>query len=172
MKNRTNFKSSTLLIALTLGLTSSQIFAADNTMTEGNANAYVTSFKALDADSDGTLSKSEAGKEKLFTKHFSVADKDSDGTLDQEEYANYKTKTEQSNVKRVVKDSVITSRVKGSLLKEEGLKSMKVGVKTHQGVVQLSGFVETEEQIQQAGKIATETEGVKSVKNSLILKKE
>jgi osmotically-inducible protein OsmY len=39
-------------------------------------------------------------------------------------------------------------------------------------VVQLGGFVETEEQIEQAGKIATNTEGVKSVKNSLILKKE
>lgn len=75
-------------------------------------------------------------------------------------------------MKRVVKDSVITSKVKGNLLKEEGLKSMKVSVKTQQGVVLLSGFVETEEQIQQAEQVASEVEGVKSVKNSLLLKKE
>jgi hyperosmotically inducible periplasmic protein len=123
MKDNSNFKSTLLLLAIALA-TSSQAYALDNTMGVGNQNAYTTAFKALDTDSDGTLSKSEAGKEKLFAKHFSVADKDSDGTLDQEEYTNYKTKAEQSNVKRVVKDSVITSRVKGSLLKEEGLKSM------------------------------------------------
>jgi osmotically-inducible protein OsmY len=38
--------------------------------------------------------------------------------------------------------------------------------------VLLSGFVETEDQIQQAGKIAAEIEGVKSVENSLLLKKD
>lgn len=171
MKNQPNSKSNTLIVAL-FGFTCLPVFAADNALTEGNESAYTTSFKALDTDGDGTLTKSEARKEKLFANHFSVANKDADGTLDLEEYTNYKTQAEQKNVKRVVKDSVITSKVKGSLLKEEGLKSMKVSVKTHQGVVQLSGFVETEDQIQQAGKIATETEGVKSVKNSLILKKE
>lgn len=71
----------------------------------------------------------------------------------------------------MAKDNFITSKVKGNLLKDEGLKSLKVSVKTHQGVVLLSGFVETEDQIQQAGKIAADTEGVKSVKNSLMLKK-
>ena len=58
------------------------------------------------------------------------------------------------------------------MLKDEDLKSIHVSVKTHQGVVQLSGFVETEDQIQQAGKVAADVEGVKSVKNSLLLKKE
>jgi len=108
----------------------------------------------------------------FFSKHFSAADKNKDGSLDQEEYTNYKSQAEQKNVKRVVKDSVITSKIKGNLLKDEGLKSLKVSVETHKGVVQLSGFVETESQIQQAEKIAAETEGVKSVKNSLLLKKD
>ena len=114
-------------------------------------------LKSLDTDSDGTLSKSEAGKEKLFAKHFGAADKDTNGTLDQEEYTNYKSQADQKNMKRVGSDSMITSKVKGNLLKEEGLKSMKVHVKTHQGVVLLSGFVETEAQIQQAGEIAAES---------------
>jgi osmotically-inducible protein OsmY len=37
--------------------------------------------------------------------------------------------------------------------------------------VQLNGFVETEDQIKQAEKVAASVEGVKSVKNSLMLKK-
>jgi hyperosmotically inducible protein len=169
MKSNSNFTSTLLAIALAA---SSQAYALDNTMEEGNQSAYTTSFKALDTDSDGTLSKSEAGKEKLFAKHFGAADKDTDGTLDQEEYTNYKSQADQKNMKRVGSDSMITSKVKGNLLKEEGLKSMKVHVKTYQGVVLLSGFVETEAQILQAGKIAADTEGVNSVKNSLLLKKE
>jgi hyperosmotically inducible periplasmic protein len=172
MRNFTNFKPSMLVIALALNSTSATVFALDNVMEDGNQSAYVASFKALDTDSDGTLSKLEAKDEKLFATHFGAADKNTDGTLDQEEYTNYKSKAEQKNMKRVGSDSMITSKVKGNLLKEEGFKSMKVHVKTHQGVVLLSGFVETEDQIQQAGKIAASVEGVKSVENSLLLKKE
>jgi len=75
-------------------------------------------------------------------------------------------------MKRVTSDTMITSKVKGNLLKDEGLKSLEVSVKTNHGVVLLSGFVETEDQIKQAETIARETEGVKSVKNSLLLKKQ
>lgn len=165
MKNHTKFKSSILLIALAM---SSQAFALDDVGDSG----YTTAFKGLDADNNGTLTKTEAGKEKLFAKHFNVADKNTDGTLDEQEYTEYKSNAEKKTVKRVVKDSVITSKVKGSLLKDEGLKSLKVSVKTNHGVVLLSGFVETEDQIAQAGKIAADIEGVKSVENSLLLKKE
>ena len=171
MKNNTHFKSTLIVLALASVGLSSQAFAADD-ISEASQSSYTTSFKALDLDSSNTLTKTEAKKEKLFAKHFAVADNDNDGTLDEQEYTNYKSKSEQKSVKRVVKDSVITSKVKGSLLKDEGLKSLKVSVKTNHGVVLLSGFVETEEQIQLAGKVASETEGVQSVKNSLLLKKE
>jgi len=171
MKNNTQLKFTLLTIALAIGASSSQAFAIDN-VNEANQNAYVTSFKALDTDGSNSLSKSEVKSEKIFHKHFSAADTNKNGSLDQEEYTNYKSNAEQKNVKRVASDSFITSKVKGSLLKDEGLKSFNVSVKTHQGVVLLSGFVETESQIQQAGKIAAETEGVKSVKNSLMLKKD
>ena len=171
MKNNTHFKSTLLVIALAVSSGSPQSFALDN-VNDANQTAYATAFKALDVDNSGTLTKSEAKKEKLFSKHFAAADKNNDATLDEQEYTNYKSQAEQKNVKRIAKDSVITSKVKGNLLKDEGLKSLKVSVKTHQGVVLLSGFVETENQIQQAEKIATGTEGVKSVENSLVLKKD
>jgi hyperosmotically inducible protein len=167
MNNHINIKSSLLLIALTA---STQAFALDD-ISDANQNAYTTAFKALDVNNDGVLTKTEAKNEKLFAKHFALADKNNDGTLDEQEYTNYKSQTEQKGIKRVVKDSVITSKVKASLLKDEGMKSLKVSVKTNHGVVLLSGFVETEDQIQQAGKIAAEIEGVQSVENSLLIKK-
>ena len=144
----------------------------DEVTEKANQNAYSSAFKTLDLNSDGKLSKSEAGKEKLFSKHFSDADINKDDLLDEEEYTNYKRQSEEKNVKRVMSDTMVTSKVKGNLLKDEGLKSMKVHVKTHQGIVILSGFVDTEDQIKQAGKITSETEGVISVKNSLLIKKD
>jgi hyperosmotically inducible protein len=171
MRNSTHIKSTLLVVALTVSSASSQVFALDN-ITDANQSAYTTAFKALDLDNSNSLTKSEVKSEKLFNNHFNDADKDNDGSLNQEEYTNFKSKADQKNVKRIAKDSFITSKVEGNLLKDEGLKSLKVSVKTHQGVVILSGFVETEDQIQQAEKIAADTEGVKSVKNSLILKKD
>ena len=173
MKSNTNFKPAALVIALALSTGSLQAYAF-GTAEDVDQTAYTTAFKALDTDNNGTLSKSEAKKETLFAGHghFAAADKDHDGTLDQQEYSDYRTQAEQKTVKRVASDSLITSKVKGKLLKDEGLKSLKVSVETHQGIVLLSGFVATEDQIQQAEKIAAGTEGVKSVKNSLVLKKD
>jgi len=176
MKNNSQTNKSYLkftLLAMTLAgsALSAQAFAADD-LSDATQSAYATSFKALDVDGSKTLTEAEVKEEKLFAKHFAVADKDNDGTLDEQEYTNYKSKSEQKAVKRVVKDSVITSKVKSVLLKDEGLKSLKVSVKTNHGVVLLSGFVETEDQIKQAGRVASEIEGVKAVENSLLIKKE
>jgi hyperosmotically inducible protein len=171
LRNNTHFKSTLLAIALAASTASTLAFAVDNP-TEANQNAYATSFKALDTDNSETLTESEVQKEKLFDKNFVAADENNNGSLSEEEYSNYKSQVEQKNVKRVASDSLITSKVKANLLKEEGLKSLKVSVKTHQSVVLLSGFVETEAQIYHAAKIAAETEGVTSVKNSLVLKKD
>lgn len=173
MKNNIHFKLTLLVIALLASSASPQVFAL-NDMDDAAANqtTYAASFNTLDVDGSKSLTKSEVKDEKLFSKHFAAADKNNNGSLDQEEYTNYKSQAEQKSVKRIAKDSMITSKVKGKLLKDEGLKSLKVSVKTNQGVVLLSGFVATEDQIQQAEKIAAETEGVKSVKNSLVLKKD
>ena len=171
MKNNTHFKTSLLILALAAGSASTQVFALDN-LDESNQNAYVSSFKAMDSDNNGSLSVSEVKNDKLFSKNFAAADANNDGSLNQAEYSTYLSQADHKNVKGVTSDSLITSKVKANLLKEEGLKSLAISVKTNQGVVMLSGFVETKAQIQQAAKIATETEGVTSVKNSLILKKD
>jgi hyperosmotically inducible protein len=171
MKTHNNFKLCSLVIAITLAASSTQLFALDNTMEEGNQSAYTTEFKSLDTNSDGMLNKAEVKSEKAFAKNFGTADKNADGSLNQEEFTNFKSQVDQKNMKRVGSDSIITSKIKAELLKDEGLKSLKVHVETYQGIVQLNGFVETEDQIKQAEKVAASVEGVKSVKNSLMLKK-
>lgn len=169
MKNNTAFKSSLLVLVLAASSIPSLAFAADS-MANINQSSYAKAFKALDADNSKTLTKTEAAKEKLFANNFSAADKDNDGSLDQAEYTEYKRQTEEANVKRIANDSLITSKVKGSLLKEQGTKSLNVSVTTYKGTVLLSGFVETESQIQQAEKIAAGIDGVKTVKNGLVVK--
>lgn len=67
-------------------------------------------------------------------------------------------------------DSVITAKVKSLLVKDVVLKAFQVSVETYRGVVQLSGFVDSQATIDRAGEIAQGVGGVKSVKNNLILK--
>ena len=69
-----------------------------------------------------------------------------------------------------VDDSVITAKVKSQLAADDFLKSFQISVKTFKGIVQLSGFVNAQMAVDQAGRIARSVNGVKSVKNDLIVK--
>jgi hyperosmotically inducible protein len=69
-----------------------------------------------------------------------------------------------------VDDSVITTKVKTQLANDDFLKSFQISVETYKGVVQLSGFVNSQQAVDKAGQIARSVGGVKSVKNNLILK--
>ncbi len=67
-------------------------------------------------------------------------------------------------------DSVITTKVKAAILGEPGLKVSEINVETFKGVVQLSGFVNSREDIDAAMKVARAVNGVTSVKNDMQLK--
>ena len=69
-----------------------------------------------------------------------------------------------------VDDSVITAKVKAAVLEEPTLKSAEINVETFKGVVQLSGFVISKASIDKAVQVASKVEGVKSVKNDMIVK--
>jgi osmotically-inducible protein OsmY len=69
-----------------------------------------------------------------------------------------------------VDDTVITTRVKAALLNEPALKSFQISVKTYKDVVQLSGFVDSSQAARLAGKVAEGVEGVRNVRNDLIVK--
>lgn len=69
-----------------------------------------------------------------------------------------------------VDDSVITTKVKAAIFKEDTLKTMQINVKTYKGVVQLSGFVDSAKSVNKAGEVARSVENVLSVQNDLIVK--
>jgi len=71
---------------------------------------------------------------------------------------------------RVVDDSRITHNIQTDLKKEPVFKFDDVDVKTFSGVVQLSGFVNTEEQKRRAAEIAQQTPGVAQIVNNITLK--
>ena len=69
-----------------------------------------------------------------------------------------------------VDDTVITTKVKATILEEPSLKSAEINVETFKGIVQLTGFVRSRADINKAAELAKGVKGVKSVKNDMILK--
>ncbi len=69
-----------------------------------------------------------------------------------------------------VDDSTITTKVKALLAEDDFLKSFQISVETYKGIVQLSGFVNSQNAVVKAGEVARSVKGVKSVKNNLIVK--
>jgi len=69
-----------------------------------------------------------------------------------------------------VDDSVITTKVKTLLAEDDFLKSFQIGVETFKGTVQLSGFVNSQKAVDKAVEITRSVNGIKSIKNNLILK--
>lgn len=73
----------------------------------------------------------------------------------------------ESSVKGYAGDTATTSEIKAKLLADDIVPSRKVKVETTDGVVQLSGTVDSQAQIDRAESIAKAVDGVKSVKNDL-----
>ena len=67
-------------------------------------------------------------------------------------------------------DSIITGKVKSALLADPDIKSFDIAVATRKGAVQLSGFVDSPNQINQAIVVARRVEGVTSIDNELSVK--
>jgi hyperosmotically inducible periplasmic protein len=68
-------------------------------------------------------------------------------------------------------DGVITAKVKSALLADPNVKSFDIAVVTRKGGVQLSGFVDSQAQIDQALAIAGKVDGVTTVGNEMSIKK-
>ncbi len=68
-------------------------------------------------------------------------------------------------------DSVVTTKVKTALMGDDQVKSRDIAVVTLKGEVQLSGFVDSQKQIDRAVVVATAVEGVTRVNNEMSVKK-
>jgi len=67
------------------------------------------------------------------------------------------------------KDTEITAKIKAQLYKDPDVKGTEVHVNTLNGVVQLSGFIDSATARERAEQIARSVEGVTDVQNSLLL---
>ena len=123
-------------------------------------------FAALDKNKDGYLSKLEAAGEREIAKRFGAFDLDKDGRLSESEYALAK----QDNEKRILRDTVLTTRVKASLLAEKDISSLSISVETYEGRVQLSGFVGSSDIASRAGRVTAGVVGVRAVHNAISVK--
>ena len=67
-------------------------------------------------------------------------------------------------------DAALAARVKQALAADPGLRSLPMSVATYRGVVQLSGSVDSDVQIQKALAVTRAVPGVQSVNNDLQLR--
>ncbi|MGF6638788.1 BON domain-containing protein [Paraburkholderia tuberum] len=67
-------------------------------------------------------------------------------------------------------DATLARRVKQALVADPALRSLPMSVATYRGVVQLSGYVDSEAQILEALAVTHGVPGVQSVSNDLHLK--
>ncbi len=70
-----------------------------------------------------------------------------------------------------VDDVGITTQIKAELIKDKELPASQINVETMQQTVQLSGFVDSAAQKAKAGQVARNTQGVKDVKNDILVRK-
>ena len=67
-------------------------------------------------------------------------------------------------------DSLVTGKVKAALMDAADVKSLQINVETHDGAVQLAGFVASAAMKEKAGRITAGVDGVKSVDNVLVVR--
>lgn len=70
---------------------------------------------------------------------------------------------------KALDDAAVTAKVKSALIAEPNLKAMSIDVDTTGGIVTLKGTTENFEQKQKAEQLASTIEGVRSVRNELVV---
>lgn len=70
-----------------------------------------------------------------------------------------------------VDSTVVSSKVRAAIAADDKLSIFPIDVETYKGVVQLSGFVNSAAQKRRAEQTASAVDGVRSVRNDLVIKK-
>lgn len=76
----------------------------------------------------------------------------------------------QDSTGQLIDDSAITTKVKADFVADKTVSALDIGVETHRGIVQLSGFAKSKEEIRQAESIARQVGGVRGVRNDIVLR--
>lgn len=85
--------------------------------------------------------------------------------------ASQQEKQEQRTAGQFTDDAAVTAKVKSAIASDVGARAAAaIDVDTYRGTVQLSGFVDSKDVADRAGKAAGKVSGVKSLKNELRVK--
>jgi hyperosmotically inducible protein len=76
----------------------------------------------------------------------------------------------QETAKEYASDAAITTSVKTAFAKDSTVAATSIGVETLDGIVQLSGFAKSAEEKSRAEALAKQSNGVKSVRNNIIVR--
>jgi hyperosmotically inducible protein len=74
-----------------------------------------------------------------------------------------------STPQQYTNDTAITTQIKSKFVGSDMVSAPSIHVETQNGVVQLSGFVSSGAQVQEAERIARSVDGVKNVVNDLVV---
>jgi hyperosmotically inducible protein len=77
---------------------------------------------------------------------------------------------DQQTVGSYIDDATLTTRVKASFAKDPTVAATSINVETLKGTVQLSGFAKSAAERSTAERLARETEGVKTVRNDIVVR--
>lgn len=77
---------------------------------------------------------------------------------------------DQQTVGSYIDDTTLTTRVKAAFAKDPTVAATSINVETLKGTVQLSGFAKSEAERTTAERLARNTEGVKSVRNDIMVR--
>lgn len=146
--------------------------AAVAVLTAGFAlNAHAeTLMQQYDSNRDGVVSSDEFASRGGAPKAFADADVNNDGRLDENELIKASSQSDRIKASAFADDSWITTKVKAMLVADDLVSALDVTVQTSNGIVQLSGFVETTEERKRAATIASNVDGVRKVVNSIVVK--
>ncbi|WP_417447597.1 BON domain-containing protein [Idiomarina abyssalis] len=111
---------------------------------------------------------SEAETEKAESKAESAMQETEEKAKEAKSYTEQKAK----DAGEYVDDAVITTKVKAVIFEDDNLSSMDINVETNNGIVQLSGFVDNEADIDTAENLAATVKGVKDIENDIQVREE
>lgn len=158
------------LRGLALGAALSAL-AASPALAAPAAKAAPPGFKDYDSNADGLVDKREfralGGHEQAFLE----GDVNRDNRLSSGEFVKASANNDRGTAGKDADDAWITAKVMALLLKDEAVKPTDLEVRTHEGMVLLSGKVSNTGQIAKAEEIARGVQGVKMVSNDLRVKR-
>jgi hyperosmotically inducible protein len=168
-------------VGLSLLAAAAQLAVAGYVHAQADAAPTNPFFLKLDTNHDRFISREEAKQDKRIDSVFGQADMNKDGKLDEDEFLKAVSISGRETVVNTVTgaetaaqqyalDLELTVKVKAALVREKGFPSTDVTVQTNKGRVMLAGFVDNQEQVALAGKLAAGENGVKTVINNLMVK--